>query len=242
MIRVAALSANLGAYDAPMAWTEQRLPSGASLSVHRFTDETLPPRSKAMMSALQCGLVKWFGPEFVPPADVYLWVDASCALLADDCIARWLAHLTFPVCSEEYGRSLLANGVELVVFQHPDRSTIRQEYDFIKARLAKAGEKYLTKRYAGEWLDEQYATIARDRAFVDRQLFATTAFMYRPTPRVLAAFKEIWFGKTRWHLHDQLWFAYVIGKSDIPIHVLPDRYTACDYLTYVRNWKRKAAA
>jgi len=106
--------------------------------------------------------------------------------------------------------------------------------------MARPGERYLTSRYADEWLDDEYAHIVADPTFEDRHLFASTAFMYRPTPRVLAMLKETWFGKTRWHLHDQLYFAYAIAKSGVMFNALPEKYTKCDHLAYVRNRKRAA--
>lgn len=223
MTRIACITANLGAYDNPVEWAPQVV-SGAEVTVHRFTDSNFPPRPKAMTSALQVGLLKWFGPEFVPPADLYFWCDASCALLDPGCLQRWVDRL---------------GDAELLLFAHPDRSTIRAEWEFMTARMARPGETYLTGRYRGEWLDEQYARIVADRDFVDRQLFASTAFMYRPTPRVKALLERVWLAKTKYLLHDQLSLAYHVGKSDVPFNVIPEKYTDCNLMTYVRN--RRAA-
>jgi len=226
-MKIAVISANLGRYDPDVPWVPQIVPAGVTVEVHRLTDATFPPRPKAMTSALQCGIPKWFGADLFPGADVYLWVDASCALLNSHAVTLLLERL---------GTS------NLLVFRHPDRATIGEEYEFLKTRLARPGERYLTTRYAGEWLDAQYEHIcARHASFVDYQLFATTAFMYRPDPSVLAVFKETWFGKTRWHLHDQLFFAYALAKSDCNFRVLQEKYTDCPYLTFVRNRHRKSA-
>lgn len=221
-MKIAVISANLGAYDPPREWVAQRVPAGVTVDVHRLTDETFPTRAKAMTPALQCGIPKWFGPDFFY-ADCYLWVDASCALLDEDCVSRWLAAL---------------GDREMVLFQHPDRQTVQQEYDFIKARLATPGERYLTKRYTGEWLDEEYAAIVADPAFVDDRLYASTAFMYRPTRRVKQMMAAVFAAKARWHLHDQLYLAYAVQAHRCYVNVIPERYTECEYLTYVRNWQR----
>lgn len=224
MTRIAVISANLGAYDPPADWAEQRV-AGAEIGIYRFDDSNFPPRPKAMRPALQVGMLKWFGPEFVPPADVYLWVDASCALLSPTSVAWFLERL---------------GSAELLVFRHPDRRTVLEEYEFIKARLERPGETYLTGRYAGEWLEQQYAALRSDPQWRDDQLYATTAFMYRPTNRVRVSFKEVWYAKTRWHLHDQLYFAYVVGKNFWDRgarRVLEEKYTACEGMTYVRNRK-----
>jgi hypothetical protein len=221
LMRVAVISANLGAYDLPVEWTPQVVPAGVTVAVHRFDDSNFPPRPKAMTPALQVGLLKWFGPEFVPGADVYLWVDASCALLREDSVAWFVEQL---------------GSAGVAAFRHPERNTIRAEYDFIKARLGRPNERYLTKRYAGEWLDEQFGVIEAE-GYADVPLYATTAIVYRPKPYVLEAFKEVWYGKSRYHLHDQLWFARTMFDRGTFTLRIDANYLTCDYLTYVRNRK-----
>ena len=54
-MRIAVVSANLGNYDARVAWTPQVVPD-ATVDVHRLTDATFPPRSLAMTARLQCGM------------------------------------------------------------------------------------------------------------------------------------------------------------------------------------------
>lgn len=227
MTRVAVVSANLGAYDHDVPWPTLEAPLGVEVSVHRFTDANLPPRPMAMTPRLQCGLLKWFGYEFVPGADLYLWIDASCVPTAQ--AVPWFCHRL----SWVYDRLQLS---DLALFAHPDRQTIRQEYEFMRARLAHPGERYLTSRYRGEWLDEQFAMIA-DAGYAEAQLFASTAFMYRPSRVVRELLKEVWYGKTRWHLHDQLYLAYAVAQSECTVSVIRENYLKCPALTYIRNRK-----
>lgn len=216
-MKVAVISANLGAYDRHTEWPTLEVPPGVEVSVHRFTDANVPPRPLAMTARLQAGLLKWFGPEFVPGRDVYIWIDASCT--PTPIAVRWFLEQ-------------LGNG-DAAFFAHPDRQTIRQEYEFIKARLARPGERYLTSRYAGEWLDEQFAAIDRPSA----PLFASTAFIYRDTSHVRAILKEVWFGKTRYHLHDQLWLAHAVYAYPhfVPIRTIDANYLDCPALTFTRK-------
>ena len=220
-MKVAVISANLGAYDRPTEWPVLDAPAGVEVSVHRFTDANFPPREKAMTSRLQCGLLKWFGPEFVPGHDVYLWIDASCTP-TPQAVPWFLSQL---------------ESAWAAFFRHPERQTIREEYEFIKARMARPGERYLTSRYAGEWLDEQFAAIDAVRC-ADRELFASTAFVYRPDP-TRGMFKEVWFGKTRYHLHDQLWLAYAIAcgreENGLDIRTIDANYLQCPALTFTRR-------
>ena len=220
-MRVSVISANLGAYDQLSEWPALQAPDDVRVSIHRFTDANFPPRSLAMTSRLQCAIPKWFGYQFAPEADVLIWIDASCTP-TPDAVSWFIDRL----------------GVaELALFAHPDRRTIQQEYDFIRTRMQRPGETYLTSRYRGEWLDDQFAEIQRC-GFAGAQLFASTAFAYRPTPKVRALLKEVFFGKARYHLHDQLWLAYAVAASTCRVNVMPESYLHCPALTFTRTRRR----
>lgn len=222
-MKVAVISANLGSYDPPRAWPELQAPAGVEVSVHRFTDENFPPRPLAMTSRLQCGIPKWFGWELVPGHDVYIWVDASCT--PTPVLVPWfLEHL---------------GTANLAVFAHPDRATVREEYEFMKARMARPGERYLTSRYRGEWLDEQFA-----HSEPDAPLIASTAFCYRfgysardqfPVHQALSA---VWLHKTRYLLHDQLAFSTMVQRYGIRPHWIHESYLRCAALTFTRKAAR----
>ena len=225
-MKVAVISANLGAYDRHTEWPTLEAPPGVEVSVHRFTDANFPPRPLAMTARLQAGLLKWFGPEFVPGRDVYLWIDASCT--------------PTPIAVTWFLEQMDEFGSWVAFFKHPDRQTIRQEYEFIKERLARPGERYLTSRYAGEWLDEQFAAIPDkplSLTMQNAQLFASTAFVYRDCANVREMFKEVWFGKTRYHLHDQLWLAKTAYEhiARVPIRTIEADYLDCPALTFTRK-------
>jgi len=223
-MRICVLSANLGAYDQPVDWPALDVPIGSTVDVHRFTDENLPPRPLAMTSRLQCGIPKWWGYEMRPGYNVYAWCDASC--VPTPAFATWFLTRLGPD--------------DIAVFRHPDRRTIREEYEFMADRLARPGERYLTSRYKGELLHEQYEHICRDESYVDGWLLASTAFMYRPTARVQDAFRATFGAKARWLLHDQLYFPYALAKAGCRVRVIEENYLRCPALTYVRN--RRAVA
>jgi len=217
--RIAVLSANLGSYDPHVDWVTQVVPADVTVDVHRFTDATFPLRDKAMTPALQCAVPKMFGWELVPGADYYLWIDASRGLLRSDTVAWFLAQI---------------ESAELALFLHPERRTIREEYAFVKARMARPGERYLTSRYAGEWLEAQYAAVCRPW-FTDDRLYASTAFVYRPTERVRLMLKDWWFHKTRYLLHDQLALPYVVRDHKVHVRELRDSVYDCIHLPYTRQ-------
>lgn len=233
-MKVAVISANLGGYDVPREWPAQV--TEHQVTYVRFHDGNLPPRPLAMTSRLQCAMPKMFGPQFAPGFDAYIWIDASCA--------------PTPVAVEWFLERLGDN--ELAVFQHPDRKTIREEYEFIKARMARPGETYLNSRYKGEWLDAQFAEIMADThveacrgtgriprslpgSFVDNALYASTAFVYRPTHLMAVLGREWWYHKTRFLLHDQLALPYAIWRSGVQFNVIPDNYLKCAGLTFTRT-------
>lgn len=222
MMRVAVISANLGAYDRSVEWVEQRVAAGVTVDIHRLTDETFPTRALAMTSRLQCGIPKMCGWELFPNYDAYLWVDASRGLLREDTVAWFLER---------------AGDAELLLFLHPERKTIREEYDFIKARMARAGETYLNSRYAGEWLDEQYAAVCKPW-YTDNRLYASTAFLYRPTLAVRKTLQHWFYMKARYLLHDQLALPFVVREHGCHVRELSESVYGCEHLPMVRLSQR----
>lgn len=218
--RVAIISANLGSYDPPNTWPELEVPRGVELTCLRLTDANVPPRTKAMTSRLQCGIPKWFGMDFAPDADVIVWIDASCA--PTPIAVSWFL--------ERLG--------EAAVFRHPERRTIRDEYEFMVTRMARPGETYLTSRYAGEDLRGQFEMIEA-RGLAGLPLYASTAFAYRTTARMRQALAEVFLWKARYLLHDQLAFPFALHTHGCGIHVADDNYMKCDALTFTR--KRRSA-
>ena len=222
-MKLAIISANLGGYEQLAEWPSLEVPPGVEVQVLRLTDRELPPRPLAMTSRLQCGIPKWFGVEFAPDADVILWIDASCAP-TPTAVSWFLDRL--------HG--------EVAVFAHPERQTIREEYHFIAGRMARPGERYLTSRYQGEWLHEQFAEIERV-GLAGLPLYASTAFAYRPTVRVQAALRDVFVAKARYCLHDQLSFPVALHQHGCRVTVLPDNYLHCEALTFKRVGKRRSA-
>jgi len=199
------LSANLGSFDPELEWVRQKKwTNGMPISVARFNDSSFPPRDKAMTSRLQPGIVKMFGWQVMPGFDFYIWVDGSKTIISPDFGSFMMDEL---------------GSADMAIFKHPERKTVKEEYGFVKEKMA-AGNEYLLSRYKGEFLDEQYRVIAEDRLFQDTRLFASTGFVYRPNARVKAAFKEWWYHKTRYLLHDQLALPYVLARAKVKVNVI----------------------
>ena len=126
------------------------------------------------------------------------------------------------------------DGYDAAFFKHPDRSTIRQEYEFLKAKLA-VQSAYICSRYQGEFLEEQMAVIDNDETFTDRFLCASTAFVYRNVSGIQDMLKEWWYHISRYHLIDQLALPYLITKSGCAVHIIDEKYMETPYLTYTRK-------
>ncbi len=224
-MKIAIISANLGSYDRKAEWPIIMAPAGVSFDFHCFDDRNLPPRPLAMTSRLEAGIPKWWGWQMRPGYDAYIWIDASCAPNAH-AVEFFLDHL---------------GDNQIAAFQHPERRTIREEFDFMVARMARPGETYLNARYRGEWLREQYEYIAADHAYRDDRLYATTAFIYRPRPAIREAFQAVWVAKARWLLHDQLMFPYALHSRRCHVSVIEENYLKCEALRFARTGERRKA-
>lgn len=221
---VAVISANLGSYDPNHPWPgydefKEKTPAD-KLDIIRLDDSNFPPRPLAMTSRLQAGIPKMFGWQLFPGFDTYIWVDASMRPEPD--ALDWML--------EKLGRN------DIVLFLHPHRRTIRQEYEFVKAKL-EAKDPYLTLRYEHEWLSSQFAEIAGDEFYHDNRLYASTVFAYRNVAKVHRALRDWWYHKTRYLLHDQLALPYVVKKNGLAIGEIRESIYRCEHFTYVRNKK-----
>ncbi len=212
------LSANLGTFDVETVWAEQNLP-GHEVTVHRWTDETFPPRHLSMTPRLQAKLPKMFGWEMAPGAELYLWIDASFALQRDDVAAWFLGHLA---------------AADFACFAHPKRSTIVEEHAYIKTQMA-GGNGYLLSRYSGELFDEALAAILDQTLYIDDALYASGAFIYRDSPKVRDAMREWWFHTSRYLVMDQLALPYVLRRNGLDTRVLPGNIFKNPYLVRIRR-------
>lgn len=216
------LSANFGNFDSELTWPIQTMFEGIEIQVKRFNDQNFPGRELAFTSRMKPALIKMFGWEMVPGFDFYIWVDASKTITSPDFGAFML---------EQLGKA------DIAIFKHPDRRSIQEEYEFVKQKMDE-GNNYLLSRYQGEFLTEQWEQIQADKSFVDRALYASTGFAYRPTPKIKAAFKEWWYHKTRFLLHDQLALPYVLSKAKAKVHVIVENIYKFSRWDHTRQKRR----
>ena len=222
-MRIGLLSANLGGFENPVPHVPQVMRDGSEVISRLVTDADFPPRSKTILPRMQMGAVKRFAWEWIPNCDVYVWVDSSVTLFRPDSV-QWFVDTL--------------GAFDVTLLPHPDRHSIREEAEFLRAKLA-AGHAYLTGRYANERLDDQLAAILDTPGFVDDKLFASTAFAFRNRPAVRDMCKEWWYHVTKYHALDQLSLPFVVWQHHLSIGYLSGSLYRHEHLTYTRKRGRR---
>jgi len=221
-LKVSILTANMGSFDPPSTIVDQDLPEDVELSIFRFNDDNFPLRKCAMTPRLQARIPKMFGWEMALGFDYYIWIDGSFSILNKDTVAWYLKQ-----CKD----------FDIVMFEHPNRKTIKWEAEFIRKKIMD-GNEYLTSRYENELIDEQLAATVKQPGYTDDLLIATCSFIYKNNvlPRYLL--ERWWVHTSRYHIVDQLSIPYLLKTSDCKYKILKDDIYHIPYLTYTRNQKR----
>lgn len=210
-LSVAVITANLGNFDKRIDPVPQSMP----FDFYRFTDETYKPRASAMTPRLQSRLVMMFGWEMIEKAyDAYVWVDASCTLQNPDSVKWFVQQL---------------EGVEIALFEHPNRKTVQEEADYIQHRLD-IDCPYITPRYQNEDIWGQMKQVNPNDP-----LLIGTAFAYRNTYNVRLFMKEWWFHTSRYHMEAQMAQYHALKQSNASHRILRGSYFKHDYVAYVRK-------
>lgn len=213
-MRVCVHTANLGGFDSVTPPVAQL---GVEMIYRVFTDAEFPPRTRSMSRRLQARIPKMYGWDLEPGYDIYFWHDASLALSRADSVQWFLEQL---------------DGHDIVVFKHPWRHSAQEEAEFLRMKLAK-GSKYICIRYEGEDLDGQMRAI-NDGRYVDDKLYASGAFIYRPTLWMQAAMRLWWEHTSRFHSIDQLAFPYALDTCRATVKVLDEDIYHASHLAWAR--------
>lgn len=223
-MKVAILSAVLGNFDTLVDPVEQQVPDIAGEKVevffHRFTDEDFPPIAD-LPPRFQYRIPKMFGFDMFPGHDIYIWLDGTFSFDRPDAVEYFLRQLW---------------DKDMVVFKHPWRNTAQEETDHIEEHLLKE-KPYITARYKNGFHKEQMAEILKTPSYVDDELFTSTAFVYRNTSRVRAAFIEWWLQTSRFFTVDQIAMPYVLRKHGLQVTVIPDNQYKFKYLKIASEHK-----
>ena len=216
-MRIVILTANLGKFDKNVDPVEQE---GVEVVFHRWTDENFPPIT-GLTPRFQYRIPKMFGWQMLPGFDIVIWLDSSMSLQRSDCVQWFL---------EQLGDN------DMAFLKHPERTTIKQEVDFIEEKMQN-GNKYLLSRYKNGLHLECYKEIMKDKEFVDNKLFASTVFIYRNNKKVQRALSDWWTMQSRFYSCDQIPLPYVLRKNELKVKMINEGLFDCKYLTLVNKHK-----
>lgn len=220
-MKVAILSANLGAFDKVVKPVDQELPEGVeSVTYHCWTDSDFPPIT-GLTPRFQYRIPKLFGWQMFPGYDIYLWLDGSVSLQDEDSLKWYMDQL---------------GSGDMAFFDHPNRNTIREEVDHIEEHL-RLGKPYITPRYKNGLHKEQLADIELDTQYIDDALYASTTFIYRDSEKVRDAMRHWWLHQSRYFTCDQVALPYVLWKEGIDVRVLDQHIYKTKFMTMVSKHK-----
>lgn len=210
--RVLVISANLGGFDKPEPHAKQEA-EGYKIEYFTWDDENFQPRVNSMTPRLQARIPKMMAWQMKPNYDYYLWIDSSCRMSRTDTVKWFLEQL---------------DDKDIAVLKHPNRNTVGEEADYLRARLKKKCP-YITPRYAGERLDDQMAVVDPTA-----QLYASTAFIYKNDTRAQDALTIWWLHTSLYHSIDQLSLPAAIAHAGATYAVIDEDYMKSKYIEFTR--------
>jgi hypothetical protein len=201
MIRVLVSTALFGG-ELYSKWVDQ-VSDRYEIVFNRIDNKTESPRTKAMSPRLRGKIPKMVAWEDHPGYDYYIWMDAGFSILDPSAIERMVDQCL--------------NGVDICLFRHSSRHSVKQELDFVVS-LMHAGNQYLVDRYEGERMIEQVQSYSKDTTWVDNVLFECGTFIY--SKDIVAnkehnVMKEWFYHNCIWSVQDQLSLPYLLHKFGI---------------------------
>lgn len=179
-------------------WVEQKI-EGVDVEFQRFDDSNYPSRARSMSPRLKGKIFKMLAWEEFPDYDYYIWMDSTFHMLKSKAV--------------EYAIKSLGDA-DICLFNHPERSTLKQEVDYVLAKLGQQ-DSYISSRYDGERIAWQYDKYVSDKGFLDNKLFAAGCFIY--SRRLIKnknynLLKEWFYHNCVWSVQDQISLPYLIDK------------------------------
>ena len=219
---VAILTCVLGDFDELHDPVEQDTPA----AFHRWTDENFPPIA-SWDPRLQYRIPKYFGWEMFPGYETYIWLDGSVTLKRPDCATWYLSQI---------------DGYDIGFFAHPNRSSVKDEVEYIDDYLNhrrgyRTGQKYMIDRYANGLHHDMLKLIQADKNYKDEKLYASTAFIYRNTPKVQSFMQDWWYYQSRYYTCDQVHFPWLLHKWGLKVKTFDEPIFKSGYISLVSRHK-----
>ncbi len=189
-----------------------------NVDVVLYNDSNTPSRNLSLHSRLKGKIPKMLEWDLNEDYDYYIWVDSKFTL--NDGIIEQLINGV--------------QGYDLCLFNHPNRSSVKSELDFMNDLMAR-GDNYLISRYQGEDMDKQVSLYSQDSNFIDDKLFACGCFVY--TKELVKnkehnLLKEWFYHNTVYSIQDQLSLPYLLTKFKTNYNTYNFNLLNCSYLKH----------
>lgn len=217
-MKLAILTANLGNFDKYVDPVVQN--SNYITTFHRYTDNNFPPIT-GLTPRLQYRIPKLFGWEMLSGYDIYIWLDGSMSFTREDCVEWFVKQL---------------DDADMAFFTHPQRNSIREEVEYIEKKI-KQGNRYIISRYNNGLHKEQLSLALNTKGFIDNNLYASTAFIYRNNDRARETLKNWWYLQSRYYTCDQVNLPLAIYQAQSKVSKIMVNLFKSDYLTLVSHHK-----
>lgn len=188
-----------------------------SIIISDYTDLNFPGRSKALHPRMKGKIPKMVQSEYVD-ADYYIWADSSFTIHSPNFV-QWLIN------------SLSGN--EIAFFKHPERSSIKEELNFMQELMAN-NNQYLLTRYTGEPMAEQVDCYLSDTTFKDNVLISAGMFIYTKEFLIkYPTFMRDWLlENVLWSVQDQLSLPYMLHKHNVAYTLIDGNILNNNYCKY----------
>lgn len=147
----------------------------------------------------------------LPEAEKYrrlVWADANVRFKDPSFLLRAAAKLA--ACKPHK---------RVAVIPHPHRATVRQEYEFIRDRIA-GGDEYLALRYGQEKMDEQMRFFVSRGWNLDAPLLCGTVWMMENNETIRRCWDAWWDQNLRYGMMDQLSLPVLLDVFGLKAHAL----------------------
>lgn len=183
------------------------------ITISNYDDHNYPSRRLAMHPRLKSKIPKMLEWRYID-ADWYVWLDDSFSVLS-----KTLAEDILKVAGKN----------KLCLFKHPNRNSIKEEYEFMQKKLNKKN-LYLFSRYAGEPIQQQVEHYLNDSSFKDHNLFSMGFFAYHKSMKPLML--EWFLENIAWSVQDQISFPYVLQKHKVKYSLFEGTFLSNPYVQH----------
>ena len=152
--------------------------------------------------------------------DYYIWCDSKFTLCE-----HWLKYVLFLI--DRYSK------YDILVSEHSERTSIRQELDYMVYHIKKYNDKNLSSRYNMNNMHYQVKSYLSDKRFNDNKLFELGCIIYSKRILQYKNFLEEWYAHNYYYtIQDQLSFPYLCRKHNVNVLGVKQRIYDLPFTTY----------